>query len=117
MKQGRAGLDVEVRRFGPIRVVRVRGDVDLSTSPTLLSAAMKSLGDTTTSLMIINLAGVDYLDSSGVATLIEVLREARRRSTRLRLAGLQQGPREVLQLTRLLDLFDVRRSEEEALQS
>ncbi len=117
MKQGGGGLDVEVRRLGPVKVVRVRGDVDLSTSPALLSAAMKALRDTTTSLVIINLAGVGYLDSSGVATLIEVLREARRRPAGLRLAGLQQGPREVLHLTRLLNLFDVRRSEEEALPS
>ena len=95
--------------------MHVAGDVDMASSPALREAALELLRDRAESTLVINMRGVDYIDSSGVASLIEVLREARRQRANLRLACLNAGPRDVLELTRLLDLFDVRATEAEAL--
>jgi anti-sigma B factor antagonist len=60
---------------------------------------------------------VKYVDSSGIASLVEVLREARNKEKRLVLFGLNAAVRDVLQLTRLARIFEIRETEEEALQA
>jgi anti-anti-sigma regulatory factor len=52
------------------------------------------------------MADLVYLDFSGIATLIEALRIARRRNARLQLRGLHDGPRHLLEVAGLLPLFD-----------
>ena len=65
--------------------------------------------------MILNLTEVPYVDSSGIASLVEALQEAKRQDARLILVGLNDGPRHVLELTRLLNVFEVAATEQEAL--
>jgi anti-sigma B factor antagonist len=62
-----------------------------------------------------NLHGVKYIDSSGIASLVEGLKASRDRQTRFILFGLSKSAREVLQLSRLLKLFEIYENEEEAL--
>jgi anti-anti-sigma factor len=52
------------------------------------------------------LSELTYIDCSGVATLIEALRIARRRKTLLQLRGLCNRPRYLLEVTGLLHLFE-----------
>lgn len=96
-------------------VIRVSGDVDMVSSPALLKAAVGLLRDPGTVSLVINLSGVHFIDSAGVASLIEVLQVSRRRRAKLRLACLNDGPRDVLHLTRLLDVFEVHSTERSAL--
>jgi anti-sigma B factor antagonist len=67
--------------------------------------------------LVVNMRGVRYVDSSGIASLVEVLKEARNKEKRLVLFGLNAGVHEVLQLTRLTKIFEIRETEEEALQA
>jgi anti-sigma B factor antagonist len=60
---------------------------------------------------------VRYVDSSGIASLVEVLKEARNTQKKLILFGLNKAVQEVLQLTRLTRIFEIRETEEEALQA
>ena len=69
--------------------------------------------------MNVDLSGVTYIDSSGVATLIEALKIARGNKTELRLQGLDEGLYRLFESTRILSLFDgglprANRSEREA---
>lgn len=107
-------MEYDIVQLGDSAVIRVSGDVDMVSSPDLLKASFRLLRGPGTAL-VINLSGVEYIDSSGVASLIEVLQESRNRRVRLILACLNEGPRDVLELTRLLDLFDVRSTESSAL--
>jgi anti-sigma B factor antagonist len=65
--------------------------------------------------MAINLAGVSYIDSSGIASLIEVLREAQDTKKRLVLFGVEGAVLQVLQLTRLTGVFEIAQTEEQVL--
>jgi len=58
-----------------------------------------------------------YIDSSGVASLVEGLKASRDLGSRFVLFGLSPSAREVLQLSRLLKVFDVCDNEEQALAS
>lgn len=96
-------------------IVDVTGDIDMGTSPGLRKTLLDSLKET--SRLIVNLRDVRYVDSSGIASLVEVLKEARNTQKRLVLFGLNRAVQEVLQLTRLTRIFEIRDTEEEAMQA
>jgi anti-sigma B factor antagonist len=95
-------------------IVDVSGDIDMGTSPGLRKLLLESL--TNTARLVVNMGEVRYIDSSGIASLVEVLMKARNNQKRLVLFGLNRTVQEVLQLTRLATVFEIRETEEEALQ-
>jgi len=94
-------------------IVDVVGQIDLSNSPALRKTLLDSLK--TTDRVAVNLIAVKYIDSSGIASLLEVLKEARQSKKRLILFGLTAAVTQVLQLTRLTGVFEIRENEEQAL--
>lgn len=95
-------------------IVDVSGDIDMGTSPGLRKLLLESLSKTPR--LVVNFSNVRYIDSSGIASLVEVLMKARNSQKRLILYGLNKTVQEVLQLTRLTTVFEIRKTEEEALQ-
>lgn len=67
--------------------------------------------------VILNLRNVNYIDSSGVASLVEGLKASRDVGSRLILFGLSPIAHEVLQLSRLLKIFEIYDTEDMALQA
>ena len=96
-------------------IIDVTGDIDMRTSPGLRKTLLESLKKTPR--LVVNMRGVRYVDSSGIASLVEVFKEARNRNKRLVLFGLNATVHDVLQLTRLVKIFEIRETEEEALQA
>jgi anti-sigma B factor antagonist len=96
-------------------IVDVTGDIDMGTSPGLRKLLLDSLKSA--SRVVVNMGEVRYIDSSGIASLVEVLMKARDNRKRLVLFGLNKTVQEVLQLTRLTTVFEIRETEEEALQA
>ena len=96
-------------------IVDIMGDIDMGTSPGLRKTLLDSLKKTPR--LAVNLREVRYVDSSGIASLVEVLKEARNTEKRLVLFGLNKTVHQVLQLTRLSTIFEIRETEEEALQA
>jgi len=94
-------------------IVDVVGQIDLGSSPALRKTLLESLNGT--KRVAINLSAVKYIDSSGIASLVEVLREARNSNKRLVLFGLTGAVLQVLQLTRLTGVFEICETEEQAL--
>ena len=94
-------------------IVDVSGHIDIGSSPALrktMLVCMKSCDR-----LAVNLSAVRYIDSSGIASLLEVLREARHSKKSFVLFGLTAGVREVLQLTRLTGVFEIHENEDEVL--
>jgi anti-sigma B factor antagonist len=65
--------------------------------------------------MVLNLAGVTYIDSGGLGTLVGVYSSARGAGADIKLTGLGQRLRDVLQITKLATVFEVFNTEQEAL--
>jgi anti-sigma B factor antagonist len=103
----------ETRNNQGMTIVDVVGHIDLASSPDLRKTLMDSLKNT--DRLGVNLLEVKYIDSSGIASLLEVLKVARNSQKRFVLFGLTRGVREVLQLTRLTTVFDIRETEDEVL--
>ena len=67
--------------------------------------------------MIVNLEKVPYIDSSGIASLVEGLKASQDQKRRLLLAGLSPMARKVLELTNLTRLFEIYENADQALKS
>jgi len=96
-------------------VFDISGDVDLASSPELRKALLRELREQRMPRVILNLKAVRYMDSSGVASLVEGLKVSRDLGARLVLYGLNGTIREVLQLSKLLKIFEIYDTEEQAL--
>jgi anti-sigma B factor antagonist len=110
-------LEIDVARNGACSVVRVRGDIDMKTSPELRAVILDLFDKRAQERVILDLKGVPYIDSSGVASLVEGLQEAKRRNARFILSSLNDGPRHVLDLTRLTSVFEIAPTVEDALKA
>ena len=106
-------MNISVRDVGNAKVVEVAGDVDLGTSPQLRSTLFEMLNSG--AKLALNLAAIRYIDSSGIATLIEVLKDSHRLNKEFVLFGLSPAVLRVFQLTHVIRIFRVCQTEQEAL--
>src|ERR1700756_1939433 len=81
-----------VRDVGDAKVVEVEGDVDLGTSKLLRRTLFEALPRA--AKLALNLGAIRYIDSSGIATLIEVLRDSQRLNKEFVLFGLSPAVHE-----------------------
>lgn len=96
-------------------VVDLEGAITLRNSRELRTTLFEKLRPT--SRLALNMSRIRYIDSSGIATLIEVLKEARTLHKDFVLFGLGPAVHEVLKLTNLLGVFRIVDTEEQALDS
>lgn len=108
-------MQISVRRMDSVAIFDVSGDIDLANSPEMRKALLNEVREKRMPRVLLNLSDVRYIDSSGVASLIESLKAARDIGSRFILFGLSGPAREVLQLSRLLKVFEIYDTETEAL--
>jgi anti-sigma B factor antagonist len=106
-------MKMAMRKAGDTVILDVSGDIDLQSSPDLRKALLGSLQESPR--VVLNLIRVRYIDSSGIASLVEGWQEAKNLQRRMALFGLSEVARNVLKLTHLLKLFEVYETESEAL--
>jgi anti-sigma B factor antagonist len=108
-------MEIATRTSGTTTIVDVVGDITLYSSPEFRNAVIGILKDGESPRVVVNLRGVRYIDSAGVASLVEGLKVSRELNKALALYGLSVVAREVLELTRLINVFEVHETEAEAL--
>jgi len=86
--------------------VAIRGRITVENSGEMRRTLSDALRKKPAGLSV-DLSGVSYLDTSGLATLIEAARIARKQGTRMILAGIHDQPRYLLEITHLDRLFDI----------
>lgn len=110
-------MKIATRRVDQATILDVTGNIDMSNSPEVRKVLLQQLRDRTVSRVVLNLSGVNYIDSSGVASLVEGLKASRDSGSRLVLFGLNNAAREVLKISRLLKLFEIYDDEAQAIAS
>ncbi len=93
--------------------VALTGEIDLSTSP-MLRYELLELAKGAPPRLVVDLDGVPYMDSSGVATLVEAFQQQRKRSGRMILCGLQPKVRSIFEIARLDMVFEIMEDKEAA---
>lgn len=93
--------------------VTLVGEIDLARSPELRLRLREDV-DAGPKRLVIDLTKVTYMDSSGVATLVEALQRSKARGCRLVLAGLQPKVRSIFSISRLDTVFEITATLDEA---
>lgn len=110
-------MNISARRIEQATILDVSGNIDMSNSPEVRKALLQEIRSKRAPRVVVNLTSVEYIDSSGVASLIEGLKAARELGSRLILFGLNESAREVLKISRLLKLFEIYDNEAQAIAS
>jgi anti-sigma B factor antagonist len=95
-------------------VFLVEGQVDMHTSPDLRTQLRAALQEKATPI-VVDLTDVAFIDSSGLATLIEALQATNKYGGRLRLCGLSAPVQNLFRLSNLTSIFDIRAKRDDAL--
>lgn len=107
-------MKVEREEQGDAVVFTVEGQVDMHTSPALRQQLRGALEDGRNPV-IVDLAAVPFIDSSGLATLIEALQGVGRYGGKLRLVGLSPNVKNLFRLSNLASIFEIHETREQAL--
>ena len=99
-------IEVEKPRDGLV-VIRPSGAVDLASSPALRSILGEAIAESP-ARVVVDLTQVPYMDSSGVATLVEALQQSRKKSILFALCALQDRVNSVFEIARLDTVFDIK---------
>jgi anti-sigma B factor antagonist len=113
----RPPLQISVRPSGHATILDLTGEITLFNSPEIRKALITQLRDKQVAHLIVNMLDVPYVDSSGVASLVEGLKLSRDLNSRFALYGLSKSARTVLELTHLLRIFEVHETEQQALEA
>jgi anti-sigma B factor antagonist len=102
---------------GKVTVVELSGRITLGEGSALLRKTNRGLLDGERKMILLNLADVDYIDSSGISELVGGFISVKNRNGSLKLLQLTNRVRDLLQITRLYTVFDVFSDESTALRS
>jgi anti-sigma B factor antagonist len=108
-------VTMQVRRVADaVAVVDIKGEVTAGCEPVLMSAYEEASGPGT-SRLVLNFAGLEYMNSGGIGMLVTLLVRANRQRQQLAAYGLSEHYREIFELTRLDEAITIYEDEASAL--
>lgn len=108
-------MEINITAQDGVATVRLNGDVDLYSSPQIRNEFSKLL-EGSSPIILLDFSSVEYIDSSGLATLIELLQKLRKCQGSLSLFGLSDTVKSVFALAKLEGFFRIFENEQSALE-
>ena len=105
------------REAGDVAVVDFSGKITLGEGSAVLRKTVRDLIERGHRKILLNLADVDYIDSSGIGELVSAYTSVRSASGEMKLLQLTKRVHDLLQITRLFTVFDVQSDEDAAVRS
>jgi anti-sigma B factor antagonist len=112
-----AELNISERQVGDVTILDMEGKITIGEGSVALRTAIRRLLEEGKRKILLNLAKVGYIDSSGIGELVSSYTAINKENGELKLLNLTQKLQDLLTITKLLTVFDVYESEEEALAS
>jgi anti-sigma B factor antagonist len=110
-------LDIDIRKFGEVQVLRLRGPLTLGDPVDSLRQTLDQTMSGGSANLILNLGEVRWIDSSGVGVVVKALTSAKRMGGTLKLVNPSKPAMQTLKMCGLLPLFEIYAEEPEAVQS
>lgn len=107
-------MQINLQEKNGVSVIKMTGDIDINSSPDIKKSFDEVIAQKKDKV-VISLKDVGYVDSSGLATLVEVLKNLRAYGGKLKLASLSDKVKGLFEITKLDKLFDIVATEEEAV--
>lgn len=95
--------------------VSIKGDIDMGSSPKVREH-LTPLFQKNQKAIVVDLSGVSYIDSSGIATLVEGLQWSHSSKNKFRLASLTPTVKDVFEIARLLTVFEIYDTKDQAME-
>jgi anti-sigma B factor antagonist len=112
-----AELNISERQAGDVTILDMSGKITIGEGSVALRTAIRRLLEEGKKKILLNLAGVGYIDSSGIGELVSSYTAINKDGGQLKLLNLTQKLQDLLTITKLLTVFDVYEGEAEALES
>jgi len=103
------------RDVGEVAIVDFSGKITLGEGSAMLRRMVRELVDGGRRKILLNLADVDYIDSSGIGELVSAFTSVQRQGGELKLLNLTKKVHDLLQITKLYTVFDVKDDEAAAV--
>ncbi|MGB2635730.1 MAG: STAS domain-containing protein [Candidatus Acidiferrum sp.] len=110
-------MTTNIRQVGDVTVVDLNGRIALGEESAGLRDLIANLLSEGHVKILLNLAGVDYIDSSGLGALVSGVASVRRAGGEMKLVNLSSKVDDLMEVTRLYTVFDIADNEEAALAS
>ena len=106
-------MEITIDKERNYTILKIKGDVDLYSSPQVRKQIL-ALANKKHANILVDFLEVTYMDSSGVATLVEALQLTNKNGGKLRLFNLDQPIKDVFELSRLDRVFEIYDDESKA---
>jgi len=110
-------MTLKARRIDDIVILDLSGRITIGEGTVVLRNEIQKLLNAGEAKFLLNLADVDYIDSSGLGELVSSFTTVRNKNGQLKLLNLTRRVRDLLQITKLLTVFDTFDNETEALKT
>jgi len=110
-------MKIEIRTVGDARILDCSGQITLGEGTMVIRNTVRDILQAGAKKIVLNLAGVNYIDSSGVGELVSTFTTVVNKGGQLKLLNLTKKIRELLAITKLLTVFDVSDDEKALLAS
>jgi anti-sigma B factor antagonist len=110
-------MKIETRTIGEIEILDFSGQITLGKDTKAVRDTVHGVLDKGAKKIILNLAGVNYIDSAGVGELVSTFTSVTNREGQLRLLHLTKKIKDLLTITKLLTVFQTFEDEQKAIAS
>ena len=110
-------MKVNVRSEGDVSVVDLSGKITIGEGDVVLRETVETLLKEGRSKIVLNLSRISYMDSAGIGELVACYKRSREKGGQLKLLNPSGKVYDLLQLTKLEEIFETFRDEGEAIQS
>ena len=107
-------MEIQLREQEHVAVLSLSGRLDLASGATLKEHLKRLTGKSIVQVHL-NLAEVEFINSSGLGALVSIMKEVRLQKGRLTLSNLASYVQEIFEITQLSHIFEIFSTEEEAL--
>jgi len=107
-------MKVQIKENDNLTMIALQGDLDFHSSPNLRKDLAKMVENQAAKIAF-DLKKVDYIDSSGLATFVELYQKMKRYGGKFALYNLTEGAQSVFEIAKLNSIFQIAKTEEEAL--
>ena len=111
------GIDFSIRQSDGITIVDLRGRITLGEGSVALRDTVHDLLSKGQKRILLNLGDVNYIDSSGIGELVSAFTAAKKQGGEVKLLNLTKRVHDLLQITKLYTVFDVKDDEASAVAS
>ncbi|MGO9515811.1 MAG: STAS domain-containing protein [Candidatus Korobacteraceae bacterium] len=109
------GMKASTRQAGSVTIVDLSGQIKLGEGSSVLRDTVKDLLSKGHKNILLNLGDINYVDSSGIGELVAAFTSVRNQGGEMKLLHLTKKIHDLLQITKLYTVFDVKDDEAEAL--